>query len=392
MALQEREEQLGMSFDLYLGSTQSGASFWSLKRNLGESFALAMDILMRPRLDRKRLKTIQGQYIDGMRRRYDYPDYGVYLVENHVINHDHPRLGYEASRKEIQAVTSDSVRKIWRRYLGRDNLYVTVVGDFDKKEILDMIQQTFSSWRPAEDKRREFITRDPVIRPGLYLVEKEVSAPAVSLTHQIRVDRTAPLEDHAAIEILNDILGGSDFRSRLMERLRSDEGLTYGIYSSLGHDGRPGTPGQVTISYETKKVSIARSIASVVEEFQKMALGKVSQAEVQEQIDAWRNRFVFRFTNEFYSVDRLMELELDDRPYDYERTLLEAVQKVTPADVERVAKKYLAPESLTICVFGTLTDEDRKTLGERYSLTLLPRSEVFRGGYEEAEETKHKWK
>ena len=388
IALEERKERLGMSFGLYVGDTQSGASFWSLKRNFSDSFALAMDILMRPRLDRKRLQTIRGQYIDDMRRRYDYPGYGVYLVQNHVINGDHPRLGYQASKKEIQAVTPEAIGKIARRYMGRDNLYVTAVGDFDKKEILDLIQKTFASWRVAGDKKREFITRDPVIRPGVYLVEKEVSAPAVGVTHQIAVDRRAPMEDHAAIEILNDILGGSGFRSRLMERLRSDEGLTYGIYSYITHDGRPGVPGQIVSSYETKKVSVARSIGSVMEEFQKMAEGKVSQAEVQEQIDAWRNRFVFQFTNEFYSVSRLMEQELDDRPYDYDRQLLDAVQKVTPADVERVAKKYLKPENLTISVFGVLTDEDRKTLDGKYKVTVLPREEVFRGGYDEPEKPK----
>jgi predicted Zn-dependent peptidase len=388
IALEERKERLGMSFGLNVGGTESGASFWSLKRNFPESFALAMDILMRPRLDRKRLDTIRGQYIDDMKRRYDYPDYGVYLVQNHVIYGDHPRLGYQASRKEIEAVTPEAIGKIARRYLGRDNLYITAVGDFDKKEILDLIEKTFTPWRTAEDRKREFITRDPVIRPGLYLLEKEVSAPAVGVSHQIAVDRRAPLEDHAALEILNDILGGSGFRSRLMERLRSDEGLTYGIYSYISHEGRPGVPGQIDSSYETKKASVARSIGSVVEEFQKMAVGQVTPAEVQEQIDAWRNRFVFQFTNEFYSVSRLMEQELDDRPYDYDRQLLEAVQKVSPADVERVAKKYLKPENLTISVFGLLTEEDRKALAEKYKVTVLPREEVFRGGYDEPEKEK----
>ena len=382
-ALQERLEQLGMSFRIYVGNTMSRASFWSLQRNLDESFSLAMNMLMRPRFDGKRLETIQGQYIDRMKRRYDYPGYGAYLLQNYVINHENPRLGYEASRKEIEAVTPDSIRMIWQRYLGRDNLYVTAVGDFDKREMLNRLDKTFASWRVAEDKQRDFLPRDPVIRPGLYLVEKEVSAPAISVLHEIPVDRTIPLADHAAIEILNDILGGSGFRSRLMERLRSDEGLTYGISSHMVHDGRPGVPGQVAASYQTKKASVARSIASVTEEFQKIARGTVSPAEVQEQIDAWRNRFVFDFTDEFYSVERLMEQELDDRPYDYDRQLLEAVQKVTPADVERVAKKYLKPGNLTICVFGKLTDEDRRVVGEKYSLTVLPRETVFRGGYDE---------
>lgn len=386
MAFQEKKEQLGLTLNLWVGDTQSEAWFWSLKRNFSESFGLAMDVVMRPRFDTKRLETIKQQYIDDMRRRYDYPGYGSYLVENHVLYHDNPRLGYEASKAEVQAVTPADVRGIWQRYLGRDNLYITAVGDFDKKEILDLIRKTFASWRTAPDKQRDFIAREPVVRPGVYVVEKEVSAPAVSVVHQIRVDRTAPIEDHAALEILNDILGGSGFRSRLMERLRSDEGLTYGIYSYLAHDARPGVPGQIEASYETKQVSVARSIDSVVEEFRKMVRGKVSAAEVQEQIDAWRNRFVFLFTNDFSSVSRLMGQELDDRPYDWDRRLLEAVQKVTPADVERAAARYLRPEDLSICVFGTLTATDRQALAGKYTLTVLPKSEVFRGGFDEPAE------
>src|SRR6185369_17191334 len=103
-------------------------------------------------------------------------------------------------------------------------------------------------------------------------------------------------------EILNDILGGSGFRSRLMERLRSDEGLTYGIYSSLSHAGRPGVPGDIGAGYETKKPSLARSIQTVQEEFDKIVAADVSKNEVAEQVDAWRNRFIFQFTNSFYSV------------------------------------------------------------------------------------------
>ena len=227
-------------------------------------------------------------------------------------------------------------------------------------------------------------------RPGVYLVEKEVAAPAVSLAAELRIDRAAPIEDHAAIEILNDILGGSGFRSRLMERLRSDEGLTYGIYSYVSHEGRPGVPGSIGAGYETKKPSMARSIRSVQEEWDRIASGAVSQAEVDEQVDAWRNRFIFKYTNAFSSVHRLMANEMDDRPYDWDRRFLDAVQKVTPADVARVAKAYVRPKDLTISIFGMPSDEDRAALGKAYALTVLPKDEVFRGGYDQPDEPKPK--
>jgi zinc protease len=215
-------------------------------------------------------------------------------------------------------------------------------------------------------------------------VEQDLPQPAVRLYHQIPVDREAPPADHAALEILNDILGGSGFRSRLMERLRSDEGLTYGVYSSLVHEGRPGQPGRVQIAYQTRRDAVARSIDSVLEEFRKIIAEEVGPAEVEEQIEAWRNAFIFRYTNDFYSVSRLMANELDDRPYDFDRRELEAVQQVGVADVHRVAERYLRPENLTVAVFGTPEEGDRAALAERFALRVLPREEVFSGGYETA--------
>ena len=258
-----------------------------------------------------------------------------------------------------------------------------MVGDFESQKMLDRIDRTFAPWRKAKSSKREFITYDPILKPGVYIIEQDLPQPAVRIYHQIPVDRSAATEDHAALEILNDILGGSGFRSRLMERLRSDEGLTYGVYSSLAHEGRPGPPGRVQISYQTKRESVAHSIDSSLEEFRRIIADKVASGEVEEQIEGWRNRFVFRYTDDFFIVWRLMINELDERPYDYDRIELDAVQKVSVGDVERVAKKYLKPENLTIAIFGKLTDEDRKALDERFNVTVLQKKDVFKGGYEE---------
>ena len=383
--LQTRRDELGMSFGVWIGSTTSGARFWSLRRNFEESFDLALEILMRPRLDAERLETLKGQYIERMRRRDQRPGTAASVLLNHVMYNDHPRLGYVPRKKQIEAVTSDQVRAIWKRYLGRDNLYITVVGDFEAEAMIRRVEKGFGSWRVAADKSREYVTHDPIIRPGVYLVEQELPQPAIRIYHQIAVDRTAPQEDHAALEILNDILGGSGFRSRLMERLRSDEGLTYGIYSSLSHEGRPQVPGWMRIGYQTNKDSVAHSIDSVLEEVRKIIAEDVSAAEVQEQVEAWRNRFVFRYTNDFYIVSRLMYNELDDRPYDFDRIELEQVQKVTVEDVRRVARKYLEPESFTVAVFGALSEEEQRRLDEKLTLTKLDKSTVFAGGYDEPE-------
>ena len=380
--LERRKDELGMSFSVGFGEETSRAGFWSLKRNLEPSFDLALDILMRPRFDAERLETLKGQYVEAMRRRTENPGVGANVLLDHVIYRDHPRLGYVPTRQQIEAVSPEQIRAVWRRHLGRDNLYMTVVGDFNRDQMLRLLQTKLGRWRTAEEKKRQFMAHDPLIRPGVYVVEKELPQPAVRVFHEIPVDRTLPLHDHAALEILNDILGGSGFRSRLTERLRSDEGLTYGIGSGLEHEGRPGVPGFLRIAYQTRQDSVARSIASVLDEYQKIIREQVNAPEVEEQIEAWRNRFIFRYTNDFSIVSRLMDNELDDRPYDFDRQELEAVQHVTVQDVQRVARKYFKPEDLTVVVFGKLNEPDRKALADRFVVKVLPREQVFTGGYE----------
>jgi predicted Zn-dependent peptidase len=381
LELQARKDALGMEFSISIGRTQSRATFWSLSRNFREAFDLALDVVMRPRFDAERLSTLKGQYVEDMRRRDESPGRAASILLDHVIYGGHERLGWVPSRRQIESVTAEQIREVWKRHLGRDNLYLTVVGDFSESEMLALLRQKFDPWREAAERERRWVTHAPFLRPGVHLVDKEIPQPAVRIFHEIAVDRRAKPEEHAALEILNDILGGSGFRSRLMERLRSDEGLTYGIYSGLDHQGRPGVPGSLSIGYQTKKDSVARSIDSVLAECRKILGDLVSEAEVQEQIEAWRNRFVFRYTNDFAVVSRLMNNELDDRPFDFDRRELEQVQKVTPQDVQRAAKKYLRPEQLTVAVFGTLSEADRKALDERFPLRVLAAAEVFPGGY-----------
>lgn len=382
-AFQERKEQLGMTMYLYMGSTGSGGSLRSLKRTFESSWKLAMEAIQQPRLDADRLQTIRGQYIDGQRRRYESPGGGAAAIQQEVIWGDHPRFGYTISRSQIEQVTPEAIRAMWERYAGRDNLYIAAVGDFDKQQVLKLIDQAFRPWRKAKDKKRLDLKWEPRWRPGIYNVEKALPQPAVRISQPLAIDRTAPEADHAAIEVLNDIFGGSGFRSRLMERLRTVEGLTYGVSSFMSHQGRAGQPGSLGVSYQTKQASVSRSVELVLQEMRKLIEEEVTEAEVAEQVEAWRSRFVFGFTNDFSVVNRMLSSELDERPYDYLQRELAAVQKVTKQDVRRVAQQYFRPDQVTVSIYGALTEDDRKKFSESSTYKLLTREQVFKGGFDQ---------
>ncbi len=299
-----------------------------MKRNFKEAFDLATDVIMRPRFDEDRLKTLKGQYVDQMQRRWDDPSSGVSMIQWKVLDGDHPRLGRVVMRAEIESVTTDQCRKAWRRFIGRDNLFVTVVGDFDRKQMLEIIGPGLRPSK-AEDKQRVWIIRDPVSRPGVFVVEKDLPQVAVRLSGQLPVDRTALEADHAALEILNGILGGS-FRSRLMERLRTDEGLTYGAYSYVVHETRPEVPGEIEIGFQTKQASVARSVGIALEELphdrrcrRHVGGGGRTDRKLAQPVR-------FQLHQRFSNVSRLMSHELNERPHDWDSRQLQAVQRVTP--------------------------------------------------------------
>ncbi len=379
--LEERIDELGMSFSLWMGETECGARFWSLSENFDEAFALATEILQQPRLDGDRLAVLKGQRIESLRRRYDSPRSGNHALTRHVLHGDHPRLGYEVSKGQIEAVTVEDIRGLAEACLGSGNLFVTVVGAFERDAMLATLQNAFAGWNRAARGERVWITRPPAVKPGVFLLEKDIPQPAITITQELPVDRTRPPREHAALEILNEILGASGFRSRLMERLRSDEGLTYGIRSSLQHQSRPDVPGGLSIRYQTKSESVLYSIHSVMEEYHKIFAESVSDAEIREQIQSWRNRFIFLFENGFYSATRLMGHELDDRPYEFDHLQLAEIQSVTAADVQAVARKYLDPAQVTITIFGSIPAQDEAVLAEQFGLVKLAKEDVFTGGF-----------
>lgn len=379
--VEERRDELGVSLSLWMGETECGGRLWSLNETFPEALDLTVQMLQQPRFDADRLEVLKGQVIERMRQRYDRPRSGIRILTHQVMLGDHPRLGHVSSREEVEAVTAEDIREMVGQFLGPRNMYICIVGDFDKQAMLSQLEEALGHWDQGVDHHRVWITREPARKPGVHLLEKDIPQPAVSIVQELPIDRTLSPKEHAALEILNEIFGGSGFRSRLMERLRSDEGLTYGIRSRLSHQQRPGVPGRLSISYQTKSESVRHSIHSVLEEYNKIVEQEVSSEEVLEQIQSWRNRFIFRFENEFYSVARLLDTELDDRPYDFDSQQLAEIQEVTVDDVFAAARKYLDPSNITIAIFGKLPPDDEAALADEFGLTKLSKEEVFKGGY-----------
>jgi len=135
-----------------------------------------------------------------------------------------------------------------------------------------------------------------------------------------------------------------------MEKIRNDEGLAYsvGTYFSIDFSDLGNFGGYL----QTKSESTTKAIKLMLDEIRRMSGGQVTDKELADAKDAYANSFVFSFNDASETVSRLMMLEYNGMPADWYQTWLDRVRAVTAKDVERVAKQYLKPDSLTIVVVG----------------------------------------
>ncbi|RME39490.1 MAG: insulinase family protein [Planctomycetota bacterium] len=247
------------------------------------------------------------------------------------------------------------------RYVHPGNMIVAVSGDFDRDNLLMKLENAFSDWPIGETGPTTFPAPKYTPQPGVYMIDKPgVNQGRVSIGHR-SVVRGSP--DEFALQIMNGILGGAGFRSRLFARVRSDEGLAYNTGSRF-HQGVY-YPEDFICWFQSKNNSCAYAAKIVLDEIRRLREEPVSEKDVQDAIAYFVESFPQRFPNKMAILETYVDDEYTGRDPNYWQTYLDNLRKVTPEDVRRVARKYVHPDQLVILAVG---DADA----------------IFKGGYDKA--------
>jgi zinc protease len=161
--------------------------------------------------------------------------------------------------------------------------------------------------------------------------------------------------DYFALIVMNRILGGG-FTGRLFKNVRSREGLAYSVFGAYSANYK--YPGEFYVGCQTKSESTVHAIQAMIREIEKMQESEVTDEELALAKDSFLNSFVFRFDSEGEIVNRLMTYEYFGYPADFLLKIKANVEKVTKADVLRVARKHLQPDKLQILAVGRPDDFD----------------------------------
>lgn len=345
----EELEQLAASLTIAIGRQSGTASLDVLKKDLKKGLRIFADLIRTPAFDPSRVELAKLQALEGIRRRQDNPGSVVsreFAKLLYGANHPSAR---ETSIQSVTTITREDLVEFHRRTVHPNGMILGVTGDFVKDDMLAMLREVLGDWAkgPVPELKIPSVDEGHDRLPAVRFVNKETSQTHLRVGH-LTLRENDP--DYVALAIANDILGGSTFRSRLFNDVRTKRGLAYSVGSRLNagvHD-----QGVWLMRAETKLASTQEVIARFVANLERVRTEPVTDEELAEAKEAYVNSFVFSFASPSAIVSRLMELEYDGLPKDFLQQLREKVVKVTKDDLLQAAKKHLHPDRLKIIAVG----------------------------------------
>jgi|SRR6266446_3964868 len=351
--LDERFDFLAAQASTGIGPTSGSASLNCLADNLDESLKLFVETLRFPRFQEDRLALAKDQALQEIKKRNDDSadiesrEWNVLLSgEAHFTN----RFTTEAS---VKSITRDDMASFHRRFFHPANMIAAVSGSLPRAEVIRRLEAAFANWpspRIAVPLPPGTISPAP---PALYRIPKDVNQGRVSIGLPT-VKRDSP--DQYALEVMNEILGGSGFTSRITKTVRSNEGLAYSAGSGLSIG--VWYPGRFRAGFQSKSRTVAYATQLVLGEIKKMREDTVTT----EELETIQNNLIQTFPSNFASKAQSMGIFASDeytrRDPSYWATYRDRIKAVTAADVQRVARTWLVPEKMAVLVVGDQKEID----------------------------------
>ena len=258
----------------------------------------------------------------------------------------------EGTEDSVTRIDRKGLLEFYERYYRPNRAILAVVGDVSHQEIVERLSKAFQSW----DKGGAGGAPPPLSPsgpPSLIRVNKDLTQANIIIGHE-GVARGHP--DYYAIQVMNYILGGGGFSSRLMDSVRNERGLAYSVYSLLAAEKHAGS---FQVVMQTKNESAGEAIRIAMEEIRKIREREVSDEELQAAKDYLIGSFPLRLDTNRKVAGFLAQVEFFGLGLDYPERYAELILGIGREEILRVARRYLQPEKLIVVV---VADQNKAAL------------------------------
>jgi zinc protease len=332
------------------GGASTSVRWSSFKQDFDQVFGIAMDVLLHPDFKADKLALGKRQMAAGIARRNDDAA-GIAAREASqiVYGKDNPYVR-ETEYATIAAVQLSDLTAWHDRTVIPNDMIVAVSGDFDSGVMEAALRKAFEPLaRGTEFKTIQPEFHDP--KQGVNFVNKSDVDQSNVYIVGLGTERSNP--DYYALNVMNQIFSGG-FGSRVFQSVRTKLGLAYSVGGAYG--ASYDHPGTFTVSAATKSASTVAATKAMLDEIGRLKTVPPTPAEMKSAKDQILNSFIFAYDSREKTLGEQVTLAFYGYPPDFLDRYKDAIEKVTAADVIRVAKKYIDPSKLAVVVVGNQSE------------------------------------
>ncbi len=345
-AFQARLDDLAIRLSFRAGLDTFTASLKTLSENTDAAFEMLQLALTAPRFDAEPIERVRRQIQVGLKRSAEDP--GDIARETWFAaafpGHPYGRP-VDGTPESVAGITTDDLRAFVPARLALDRVYIGVVGDITPERLAPLLDATLGGLAQTGTSL-EADAAQPAAPGRLIVVERDIPQSVVVFGHA-GLARNHP--DYYAAYVMNRILGGGGFTSRLTNEVREKRGLAYSVYSYL-------SPFDHAALYlggvGTENARIAEALDIIRAEFARMRDRGVTAEEFADAKMYLTGSFPLRLDSNGKIARLLVSIQLDDLGIDYIERRNDYIEAVTLADVNRVAAALLKPDELEVVVVG----------------------------------------
>jgi|TARA_B100000678_G_scaffold187286_1_gene156565 predicted Zn-dependent peptidase len=348
--LDEELEFLAARLSSSFGGLSGSMGLNLLSKDADRGFEILRAVLAAPSFQEDKLALRKTQTLQGLKQRNDDSKNIESRERNFLAYGERFWFNRHTTAASLESIRREDLLAFHHEWVHPQNFIVSVSGDFDRDEMLKRLDGVFAAW-PHPGKKAPPVPQDQKYgKPGVYIVNKDVNQGRVSIMLPgIRWD--AP--DYYAIQVMNDVLGGGGFTSRITNRVRSDEGLAYSARSAF--PGGVYYPVVFRAGFQSKSSTVAYATSIVLEEIERITREPVTK----EELLTTKKSFIDTFPNNFASAAQVVSAFASDemigryakQPH-YWANYRDNIESVDIAAVQHVAKQRLKLDQMIILIVG----------------------------------------
>ncbi len=349
-ALAEFVDAMGADLDVSSGWDSTAVTLSGLSRDLDPLFEVLSDVVRRPRFETAEAERARGEQLAALEQAKDDPGTLVAWHMARALYPDH-RYGLPSpgSPESVKKLTATSARDFHGRIFVPNDAILFATGDVSAETVMAQARRRFEDWKRAADPDAGPPPPNPAPAGGRRVVvvdRPDLGQAQIAIAHE-GIARSFP--DRIAAALMNSVVGGGGFSSRLMDVLRAEAGLTYGVWSGFSMRRQPG-PFQV--STFTRVAETRRAVDMVLAELSRARQSPPSEEELTRARTLAVGSFSLSLETSDAVMGGLIDLEIYDLPDDSLDTYRARVRATTQAMTAEMARDLLHPERAAIVVVG----------------------------------------